>query len=213
MYFKVLTWESIGWEESTVSSTKRLTRLSDKKLELPRPQLSLLVQLANWDLWFMDKLLNIAPSSSLEEVSPLLKSELLASPQLLPVVLVSLLITEDITRMLIIKPLMYRDSPPTNPSSCCSQDMLELPRREKSTIPLLNNWRTQFKTLKTVSWLSQPSSQDASQRNWPLQWKTSRLTGLSELTESTRDTKERDRRHWEMLRPRRSERASCFDCN
>ena len=213
MYFKVLTWESIGWEESTVSSTKKLTRPSDKKLELPRPQPSLLVQLANWDLWFMDKLLNIAPSLNSEEVSPLQKSELQASPQTLPVLLVLLLITEDITRTLIIKPLTSTDSPPTNPSSSCSQDKLELPRRVKSTIQLLNNWRTQFKTLKTVSCPFQRSSQDANQRNSPLQWKTSRPIMHSDYIESTRDTRVRDKREWKMLKNQRSEHASCFDCN
>jgi len=206
MYFKVLTWENIGWEESSASSINKLTRSLEERLEKQELRHWLLDQLASLDLWFMDKLLNIMPSWSTEEVSHSLKSERLVLPHNSPNQLESLLITEDITRMLNIKLPTSPESTNTNPSSFFSQDTLVSPRRELSTIHLPTNWRQPVnKTPLTVSSQFQLSPQESSQLPSPRLASHSEPTTPRDSLELTRDTQVSEPREQRKPRLPRSE--------
>jgi len=207
MYFKVLTWENIGWEESIASSTKLLTRRSEKREEMQRQKHWLLAQVASWDLWFTDKLLNIMPSWSMEEVSPSLKSEMLVLPQPSPNQSELPLITEDITKTLNIKLLMLQDWTNTNPNSSYSQDMKVLPRRELLMIQLKNNWRVLLRNKTPPAEFSkyQQSPRDARLQHSPRTFSHSEPTTLSDLPEPTRDMQVSEPREQRKPKIRRSE--------
>jgi len=69
MSFRVLTWESIGWEELDASSTNLLTKNSELKEELLRPLLLEFLQSVNLDQLFLDRLEDMDLKSSLVEGS------------------------------------------------------------------------------------------------------------------------------------------------
>jgi len=206
MYFKVLTWENIGWEESTASSTRKLTRRSEKSEEKQRQKHWLLAQVASWGLWFTDKLVNIMPSWSMEEVSPSLKSERPVLHHNSPNQSELPLITEDITKTLIIKLLMLQDWPNTNPSSSYSQDMKVLPRRELLMIQLKNNWRvSRIKTPPAEFSKCHHQRRDARPQHSPRTFSHSEPTTLSDLPEPTRDMQVSEPREQRKPKIRRSE--------
>ena len=208
MYFKVLTWESTGWEESSASSTKKLTRNSDKRRESQEQKLWLPDQSASWDLWFMDKLLNIILRVSLVEVSHSQKSERQDLPQISLNQLELPLITEDATKMLNIKMLMLLESTNTKPSSFFSQDMRVLPRRVSSMIQLLSNWsksRTTRNAHIKVFSNYQRYPEDARPPLSPRTFSHSKPTTLSERPEPTRDMQASEPREQRKPKRRRSE--------